>query len=161
MIVLHADRAAGTAALGERLGAALFERAVVLLRGGLGAGKTCFAQGVARGLGVQGVVPSPTYILVAEYPDARVHLCHADLYRLERAGEVAALGLEDRVGEEGVWLVEWPERAEGLWPTDRLEVALSGEGDTRELRIHATGPRHAALEAALEGAAAALGAGRG
>lgn len=145
--VLRANDAVETAAFGQRLGAALFEGAVVLLRGGLGAGKTCFAQGVARGLGVAGTVPSPTYILVAEYPDARVPLGHVDLYRIERPDEVAALGLEERVGRDGAWIVEWPERAEELWPADHLDVSIVGGGATRALRVHATGPHHAPLEA--------------
>lgn len=160
MTEIHARDAGELAALGERLAAALFPGAVVCLRGGLGAGKTTFAQGVARGLGVFGPVPSPTFVIVAEYPEARVPLRHVDLYRLERAGEVEALGLEERVGEEGAWLVEWPGRAEELWPADRLEIELSEEGQGEErgevppgrrLRAHATGPRHVPLERALRG----------
>lgn len=138
-----------TRALGARLAAGLFDGAVVCLRGGLGAGKTCLAQGLARGLGVAGTVASPTYALVYEYDDARVPLRHADLYRLERPGEVAALGLDERVGVDGAWVVEWPERAEHLWPTDRLEVALGEDADGRWIDLRATGPRHAALLAGL------------
>jgi tRNA threonylcarbamoyladenosine biosynthesis protein TsaE len=143
------DDAEATRALGERLGGALFEGAVVCLRGGLGAGKTTLVQGVAKGLGVSGTVASPTFVLVAEYPSARVPLRHADLYRLEDPREVESLGLWERVGEDGAWVVEWPERAEALWPADRIEVRLeAGEGDQRRVAIAATGPRHAAALAA-------------
>jgi tRNA threonylcarbamoyladenosine biosynthesis protein TsaE len=136
-----------TRALGARLGVSLFEGAVILLRGDLGAGKTSLAQGVALGLGVQGPVQSPTFTLVAEYPEARVPLRHADLYRLEHPREAWALELAERVGVDGAWIVEWPERAEAdTWPRDRLEIALeSGAGEGRVARVTATGPLHARL----------------
>jgi tRNA threonylcarbamoyladenosine biosynthesis protein TsaE len=86
---------------------------------------------------------------VAEYPDARVPLRHADLYRLDDAADAVALGIEERIGVDGVWLVEWPDRAPGLWPADRLEVELERAGEARTLRVHATGPRHGGLEERL------------
>lgn len=138
-----------TAALGARLAERLFDGAVVLLEGDLGAGKTCFAQGVARGLGVVGPVQSPTFTLVQEYPDARVPLRHADLYRLERLEEALAIGIEERVGEDGAWLVEWADRFPDLWPADRLEIRIRDVAGGRELEVTATGPRHAALLAAF------------
>lgn len=140
---------ASTAALGARLGARLFEGAVVLLHGELGAGKTCFAQGVARALGVEGPVHSPTFTLIHEYPEARVPLRHADLYRLERLEEALAIGIEERVGEDGAWLVEWADRFPELWPADRLEITLSHAPEGRVIEVEATGPRHAALLAAF------------
>jgi len=161
MLRLHAADAEATRAFGRALAAALSPGAVVLLSGGLGAGKTCLAQGVAAGLGVRGTVASPTYILVAEYPDARVPLCHADLYRLEAPEDARALGIEERVGEEGVWLVEWPDRAPDLWPADRLEILLEPEGEGRVLTVTATGPRHAGLVAALAAAAPGTAPGAG
>ncbi len=144
-----------TAVLGRRLGAVLDAGAVVLLHGDLGAGKTCFAQGVARGLGVEGAVHSPTFVLVSEYPDARVPLRHADLYRLRHVDEARALALDERVGADGAWLIEWPERFLGLLPDDRLEVRLvhaidAADEALRALDALATGPRHARLLAAWE-----------
>ncbi len=143
--------ATATAALGERLAALLVSGHVVLLQGELGAGKTCFAQGIARGLGVTGPVQSPTFVLIAEYPDARVPLRHADLYRLEDEADAAGLGIEERVGADGVWVVEWGERFPLLWPWDRLEVCLSHHPDGRVLTVRATGPRHAPLLEAFDG----------
>lgn len=134
-----------TRALGQRLGERLFDGAVLCLSGPLGAGKTCLVQGIARGLGVTGPVQSPTFILIAEYPEARVPLRHADLYRLERQEEVIALGMEERVGEDGAWVVEWAERFPDLWPADRLELHFTVLPEGRELTLTATGPRHAAL----------------
>ena len=145
MLVPTADT---LARLGAALGERLFEGAVVCLVGDLGAGKTTFAQGVARGLGVVGTVPSPTFVIVAEYPEARVPLRHADLYRVETEAELRGLGLEERVGEEGVWLVEWADRFPALAPADHLEVRLAHAGEGRRLTARATGPRHAPL---LEG----------
>lgn len=140
--------AAATVALGRALGARAFDGAVLLLDGDLGAGKTTLAQGLAAALGVEGVVASPTFVLIAEYPEARIPLRHADLYRLESEREARALGLEERVGEEGVWVIEWAGRFSALWPADRLELRLRVVGDAREAELRATGPRHARL---LEG----------
>jgi tRNA threonylcarbamoyladenosine biosynthesis protein TsaE len=134
-----------TAALGARFAAHLFEGAVLCLAGDLGAGKTCFTQGLARGLGVTGPIQSPTFILVQEYPDARIPLRHADLYRLERLEEAVALGLEERVGYDGAWVIEWADRFPDLWPDDRLDITFSHTPGGRLIEAHPTGLRHAAL----------------
>ena len=139
-----------TRALGSALGEACFDGTVVLLHGDLGAGKTSLVQAVARQLGVRGAVTSPTYTLVAEYPEARVHLCHADLYRLDDPRDADPLELESRPGREGAWFVEWPARVDAkTWPTDRLEVWLEADGEGRRASFLAGGPRHAALLAEL------------
>ena len=143
----HVD---ATRALGARIGARLADGAVILLRGGLGAGKTALAQGIARGLGVTGTVASPTFVIVAEYPEARVPLRHADLYRLETPEEIARLDLPERVGVEGAWVVEWPEHADAsVWPHDRLEVNLETVGQGRRARLRAYGGEHAKVLAGL------------
>jgi len=132
-------------AAGEALAPRLFSGAVLCLTGPLGAGKTTFVQGLARGLGVRGPVTSPTYAIVAAYPEASLPLHHVDLYRVEGAAELRALGLEEELGVEGVWAVEWAERFPALAPADHLEVRLEHAGDGRELALRATGPRHSAL----------------
>jgi tRNA threonylcarbamoyladenosine biosynthesis protein TsaE len=134
-----------TAALGRTIGAALEPGHCVLLTGDLGAGKTTLARGVARALGVAGVVPSPTFALVIEHA-GRVPLLHADLYRLDPGAPIDDLGL-DR--DDAVVLVEWPDRNLGALPADHLVVALTDQGQGRRAALHATGPRHAALLAAL------------
>ncbi len=131
--------------LGEGLGAGLFMGAVVLVNGELGAGKTTFAQGVARGIGVTGPVPSPTFALVHEYPAARVPFRHADVYRLMHADELISAGIDERIGVDGAWLVEWAERFEGAWPDARLEVRIEGTGEGRRVSFLATDARHQAL----------------
>ncbi len=134
-----------TEALGRTIGAALDPGHCVLLVGDLGAGKTTLARGVARALGVTGVVPSPTFALVIEHA-GRVPLLHADLYRLESDAPIDDLGL-DR--DDAIVLIEWPERNLGALPADHLVVALTDAGTGRQAILSATGPRHAALLAAL------------
>lgn len=125
----HLDRDAVEAwgrAIGERAATPL----VVALRGELGAGKSVLARAIARGAGVTGAMPSPTFNLVYRYePRADLEVWHLDLYRLEDADEVWELGWRE-LGEGGqIVLVEWPERAEELLPPDRWDVELSAEED--------------------------------
>jgi tRNA threonylcarbamoyladenosine biosynthesis protein TsaE len=148
-----ASREAATAAdmkrLGEALGRALQPGDVVGLVGPLGAGKTTFVQGVARGLEVpQGRhVQSPTFALVNEHP-GRVPLVHADFYRINEEAELAELGLEDAYDRAAV-LIEWVDRFRDTVPKDRLEIAIAIEADgSRKLAITATGARAIALNAA-------------
>lgn len=123
-----------TAAAGERLAADLKPGDVVLLFGDLGAGKTAFVRGLARGLGASGdEVSSPTFTLVQEYT-GRIQLFHVDLYRLE-PGEVDDLGLDELVGGDGVVAIEWAERWKGR-PDDVVEVGIEDLGeDIRRIRI--------------------------
>lgn len=116
-----------TAAAGERLAARLGPGDVVLLYGELGAGKTAFVRGLARGLGApESEVSSPTFTLVQEYA-GRVPLFHVDLYRLEPK-EVEDLGLEELVSGDGVVAIEWAERWHAR-PDDAIEVRLEHAGE--------------------------------
>ncbi|PZC47622.1 MAG: tRNA threonylcarbamoyladenosine biosynthesis protein TsaE [Chloroflexi bacterium] len=139
-----------TRALGARLGVLAPASTVVLLRGDLGAGKTVVAQGVGRGLGVAGIVNSPTFVLVNEHLGGRLPLLHADLYRLDRVDEIAELVL-DEVAAEGVLLVEWPERSREPIAEDVLEVVITpgAAPEERVLRWEARGAQSQALLAAL------------
>jgi tRNA threonylcarbamoyladenosine biosynthesis protein TsaE len=122
---------AETEALGARLGASLSGGEVVLLYGDLGAGKTVFVRGLARGLGLDpDEVASPTFVLLTTYK-GRIALHHADLYRLRGGGDEEELGLEELPGPRGVLAVEWAERlAFEPWPT-RYRVRLSHAGEDR------------------------------
>ncbi len=120
-----------TSAAGEQFAARLQGGDVVLLHGDLGAGKTAFVRGVARGLGAPGDdVSSPTFTIIQEYR-GRVTLHHVDLYRLAPA-EVDDLGLDELVESGGVVAIEWAERwidaPEGAWV---IRIALEGEADRR------------------------------
>ncbi|HEV8308785.1 MAG TPA: tRNA (adenosine(37)-N6)-threonylcarbamoyltransferase complex ATPase subunit type 1 TsaE [Methylomirabilota bacterium] len=120
--------AEGTRELGARLGRMARPGDVIALSGDLGAGKTCFIQGVAAGLGVASVVTSPTFVLVAEYA-GRLPLHHVDLYRTESLEEIRALGLEELLDGEGVTVIEWAEKAEPLLPPRSIRVRIEGVGD--------------------------------
>lgn len=116
--------------LGARLAHTRPARAVVHLRGDLGAGKSTLARALLRSLGVRGSIRSPTYTLVERYPlPAGGEAWHLDLYRIADAGELEYLGLD---GDEAtLWLVEWPERGSGALPPADLVINLSMEGAGR------------------------------
>lgn len=120
--------AEATRDLAARLGAHLRRGDVIALHGDLGAGKTCFAQGLAAGLGVEGLVTSPTFIMIGEYA-GRLPLYHVDLYRTGGLAEIQALGLDDLLDGDGVTVIEWAEKAEPLLPPRTIRVRLEGVGD--------------------------------
>jgi tRNA threonylcarbamoyladenosine biosynthesis protein TsaE len=124
-----------TAAAGEALGRTLGAGDVVLLYGDLGAGKTAFVRGMARGIGASpDEVTSPTFTIVQEYAGRSATLYHVDLYRLEGA-EIDDLGLEDLVSGDGIVAIEWAERWHGR-PDDVTEVRIEDLGeDRRRIRI--------------------------
>jgi tRNA threonylcarbamoyladenosine biosynthesis protein TsaE len=129
---------AETEALAAELAAAFRGGEVVLLSGELGAGKTVFVRGLARGVGADPEeVVSPTFVLLTRYP-GRLTLHHADLYRLVGGGDDLELGLEELPGPRGVLAIEWAERLSGHpWdPAVAIRVTLEHAGDdTRRVRI--------------------------
>jgi len=120
-----------TIELGRRIAHELPRRAVVLLIGDLGAGKTTLAKGIVSGLGAAAPeeVSSPTFTLIHEYGEGRVF--HIDLYRLDTAAQVATLGLDEIFDREAVVLIEWGERFPELMPRERIEIRLRAQGDDR------------------------------
>jgi tRNA threonylcarbamoyladenosine biosynthesis protein TsaE len=123
-----------TLALGERIGRSLKPGAVVALRGGLGAGKTCLAKGIARGLGVEETVTSPTYTIISEYR-GRVPLYHIDAYRLAGDEDFEDLGGLELLGGGGVSIIEWSERIPRSLPPDHIGVEIIAEGERRVFRV--------------------------
>ena len=99
-----------TEALGEQFGRSAQRGLVIALSGDLGAGKTQFVRGLARGLGISGRVHSPTFTLVNEYGGGRLKLFHLDLYRLETAEQILSAGIEEYLQPDGVSVIEWAER---------------------------------------------------
>ena len=120
--------AEATEAAGERLGATLGPGAVVALIGELGAGKTCFVQGLVRGLGTTVRATSPTFVLVNQY-SGRVPIHHVDAYRTDSMTELLDLGLLEMVGGEGVTVIEWADKLTPLLPPDAVHVHIAGVGD--------------------------------
>ncbi len=130
--------AAATHAVGVRLPAAVRGGDAIALRGDLGAGKTTLGGGLVAALG-GGDATSPTFALVHEYR-ARLIVWHVDLYRIERAAELAELGLDELVGDpRGIVVVEWADRFAVL-PADHLRIELAHAGDDRLLTATGTGP---------------------
>ena len=117
-----------TRALGERLGVTLQPGAVIACIGELGAGKTCFLQGLARGLGVSSAVTSPTFVLVNQYR-GRLPVFHLDAYRTEALTEVLELGLEEMMHGDGVTVIEWADKILPLLPPGAVMVRIRGLGD--------------------------------
>jgi len=109
----------------------------VALRGTLGAGKTLFSRGVARALGYEGPVSSPSYALVHEY-EGRIPVYHMDLYRLAPGADWEEIGLAHYLDGHGICLVEWPERLPEGWNPFTWEVTLEATGET-ERTISITG----------------------
>jgi len=121
--------------LGKRLAALLSGISAVALYGELGAGKTAFTAGLARGMGYLGRVSSPTYTIVNEYPGAR-NICHFDLYRLGSPEELYDIGWDDYLASSALCVVEWSEHAEGLLPENTLRVCFRVlDGHTREIAV--------------------------
>ncbi|MDH4171701.1 MAG: tRNA (adenosine(37)-N6)-threonylcarbamoyltransferase complex ATPase subunit type 1 TsaE [Acidimicrobiia bacterium] len=124
---------------------------LVLLVGELGAGKTAFAQGFGRALGVRETITSPTFTLARQY-DGRLRLHHLDVYRLEQIGETLDLDLPELLDGDTVTLIEWGDAIVPVLPPDYLEICLTfGDGDDdRVMELRPVGPRWGRREAALE-----------
>ena len=134
-VVTHS--AEETIALGRSLVSDLAPPKLVLLRGDLGAGKTTLVKGIAKGFEAaeEENVTSPTFTLIHEYGQQH-KVYHVDLYRLDRVGEVAGLGLEELFEQDSVVLVEWGERFPQIMPAERIEIRIeTGEGDQREITV--------------------------
>ena len=125
---------AETEDLGRRLAAVLRPGAVAAYRGDLGMGKTAFTRGLARGLGYEGRVTSPTFTIVNEY-EGRIPLFHFDMYRLEGPEDLFDIGWEDYLDRGGVCAVEWSERVAEALPEDTVTVAIARHPEREDWRI--------------------------
>jgi len=128
---------AETESLGERFGREAKNGMVIALSGELGAGKTQFVKGLARGLGISARVHSPTFTLVNEYGGGRLKLFHLDLYRLETPEQIASAGVEEFLQPDGVSVIEWAERlADGRWQMadgkiKKVKIEIVGESERK------------------------------
>jgi tRNA threonylcarbamoyladenosine biosynthesis protein TsaE len=128
--------------LGRCLGQRIDKRVALRLHGDLGSGKTCFVQGLARGLAVPDayIITSPTYALINEYP-GRLPLYHVDLYRLDGRLDAEQIGLGEILGSDAVVAVEWAERLpEEAWPEENLKIEfILGDDASHHIRIFGYG----------------------
>jgi tRNA threonylcarbamoyladenosine biosynthesis protein TsaE len=120
---LESADAEQTVDIGRRIGRALSPGSIVLLMGELGAGKTTLAKGIARGLGIEDEIISPTYTMVCEYP-GETPLYHVDLYRIEGRDQAESLALDDFLWGRGVSLIEWGEKLSMSFPRPPVRISI-------------------------------------
>jgi len=143
MIELQTHSAQETRALGERLAQQLQTGDVLLLTGELGAGKSELARGIARGLGVTGYVPSPSFTILQVHEGGRLPLYHFDWYRLGGVNELYELTMDEYLYDDGVSVVEWPEVAEEAIPERHLDIVIDVTGETdRQFTLMPAGGFH-------------------
>ncbi len=125
-----AKTAQETFEIGEKMGQSARQGDVIALYGGLGAGKTVFAKGIAKGLDISEDVTSPTFTLLRQYR-GRLMLCHFDLYRIEDEQELEHIGFYDFLGGDNVCVIEWPENASALHANTVVSIEGSGSEERR------------------------------
>ncbi len=132
---LYTDSDEQTESIAGKLASIINKGMIIHLEGDLGAGKTTFARGFLRELGVAGAVKSPTYNIVQPYQTDQFTLYHFDLYRISDHEELEALGIRDYFDGEAICLLEWPEKGAGLLPTPDIRIKLDYEGKGRKITL--------------------------
>jgi len=133
-LTFYTDSPEKTIDLGEKIGSFLCAGDIIALRGGLAAGKTTFTKGIARALGIDEEITSPTFTLISVY-EGNMPLYHMDVYRLEGVDDFYDLGAEEMLYGSGVCVIEWSEKiADGL-PEKTITVTLSAAGEKRTVTI--------------------------
>ena len=113
---------------------------LILLAGELGAGKTCFTQGLGRALGVTEQITSPTFTLMRPYEGTTFRVLHCDVYRLDHLQEIVDLGINELVDDGAVAVIEWGDMAEPVLPADFLEIRITYDADSDDARHFALRP---------------------
>ncbi len=152
-MIVVTESAEDTETMARALATALRPGEFLALDGTLGAGKTCFVRGLARGLGVPEAIPvtSPTFTLLNVY-DGRVPIHHLDFYRLDSFDDLEAIGFYDLDETTAITVVEWASRLESALPSPRWCLGIHGSGDRREMKVSGPGmssDRWAALRESL------------
>lgn len=129
MEIYFSSKPEETEAIAEKLGKTLKGGTVVAYRGGLGMGKTCFTRGLAKGLGYNGEVTSPTFALINEYIGGRLPLYHYDMYRISSWDELYSSGFFEYIDEGGIIAAEWSENIENALPDKTVYVIIEATGD--------------------------------
>ena len=142
MTIIESKTADQTLALGKTMGSQITQGICIALKGELGAGKTTFVQGLARGLGVSEkyYITSPTYTIINEYPARSFTLCHLDLYRLGSADELDYIGFDDLIDDSHIIVVEWPDILNDISFTFDIEINFKFDTQyNRTISIFASG----------------------
>ena len=152
MIKFHAGSVEETVKLGYRLGQVLQKGDTVCLTGDLGSGKTAFTGGIARALGIDGYITSPTFTIVNEY-EGRLPLYHFDVYRIGDAGEMFETGFDEYISGNGVTVIEWADIIKEILPDERIEVSIEKDNldrpESRLIKMKFSGRRTSAYEGRL------------
>ncbi len=124
MKVFETESPKGTFELAKKMGETCSAGTVIALSGDLGTGKTVFAKGFAAGLGITGLVSSPTYTIVQQYDDGRLPLYHFDVYRINDPSEIEETGFDDCISGAGVTLIEWADSIRDIIPENAIWITL-------------------------------------
>lgn len=128
-----------TALLGQKLADCLQPGDVVVLHGDLGMGKSVLARGIARGMGITGPVPSPSFTILNVYENGRLPIYHFDWYRIEDPDELSVMGVEEQLNGNGICLIEWAERAPEMLPDGFLLIKLTKCETGRQIQLYSVG----------------------
>ena len=152
MLKFHADSVEKTVELGRKLGQILHKGDSVCLTGDLGTGKTAFTGGIAKSLGIDGYITSPTFTIINEY-EGRLPLYHFDVYRISGAGEMLETGYDEYISGNGITVIEWAELIKEILPPERIDVCIEKDNvdktDSRLITMQFQGQRTAGYEGRL------------
>lgn len=151
MVCIITKKFEETEYIGQRLAKFLRPGDIISLEGDLGAGKTVFSQGIAKGLGIEEGVTSPTFTLIQEYHSGRVPLYHMDVYRLNSSQEMDNLGYEEYFYGEGITVIEWGNLVADILPEEFLKIQINQGNEGREICFFPQGRHYEQLVEELTG----------
>ncbi|SMB89715.1 tRNA threonylcarbamoyladenosine biosynthesis protein TsaE [Desulfonispora thiosulfatigenes DSM 11270] len=137
--------------IGKRMAAFLTPGDIISLTGDLGAGKTLLVQGIAKGLGIEDIVTSPTFTIIQQYEEGRIPLYHMDVYRIKDPIEMEDIGYEEYFYGQGVTFVEWGNLIPELFPEEHLKIHITNIEDGREIDFEPVGRHYMDLVEELTG----------
>ncbi|MGL5714104.1 MAG: tRNA (adenosine(37)-N6)-threonylcarbamoyltransferase complex ATPase subunit type 1 TsaE [Paraclostridium sp.] len=141
MIKIYLENEEKTREIGSRLGQLLTPKSVICLIGDLGAGKTTMTQSLAKSLGVDDYITSPTFTIVNEY-EGRIHLYHFDVYRIGSSEEMYDIGFDEYIDGDGVCIIEWANLIEDILPEEYLYIEMNYKETGREMILTPKGEKY-------------------
>lgn len=128
--------------IGRKLGKRLFPGAIICLNGDLGAGKTTITKSIAKAMGIEDDITSPTFNIVNEYTEGNITLYHFDVYRIACSEEMYDIGFEEYINSDGVCIIEWSNLIEDILPEERLEILLTYQDGGRKIALNPVGSKY-------------------